>query len=293
MAIHLTPEDIDEQVQGVMARPYVNKDYLSLFGKIFKAQCEIENVLSAEDIYSSVSKSEPNECLESGFPIIKLKKLRLNEIKLLELLREIASISAEYATGGNSAAMQLLKAKESGQIELNELIPKTLSNDSEYINFTCNKIGIDEEDIKVVVQLLIAPFLRIYAQQLKLQLDIDLVRTNRCPICGTAPAMAKLRLLDGKRILECSLCYTQWVFKRIGCPFCGNEDQATLGFFFTNEVDEYRIDTCDKCNRYIKTVDERRKADNRLRASLPVEDVATLYLDELAEQQGFKSIKSS
>ena len=66
---------------------------------------------------------------------------------------------------------------------------------------------MDEEDIKIVVQLLSAPFLRVYAQQLKPQLDMELVRTNRCPICGAAPAIAKLRVLDGKRILECSLCH--------------------------------------------------------------------------------------
>jgi FdhE protein len=101
--------------------------------------------------------------------------------------------------------------------------------------------------------------------------------------------MAKLRREDGKRILECSLCNTQWVFKRLRCPFCGNEDADTLGFFFVEEA-TYRVDKCDKCKRYIKTVDERKKPEGGLRALL-VEDVATLYLDMLAAKEGYQSIR--
>ena len=103
--------------------------------------------------------------------------------------------------------------------------------------------------------------------------------------------MAKLRGSDGKRMLGCSLCNTEWAFSRLKCFSCGNEDQDSLGFFFTQKEDAYRIDKCDKCRSYIKTVDERKKAEDKLRPLL-VEDVATLYLDMLAEKEGYHSIKA-
>ena len=69
------------------------------------------------------------------------------------------------------------------------------------------------------------------------------------------------------------------------CPFCENTDHRTLRYFYTEKEKAYRIDICDKCNRYIKTVDSRQLADEIF---LLVEDIGTLHLDILAANKGFK-----
>jgi FdhE protein len=98
--------------------------------------------------------------------------------------------------------------------------------------------------------------------------------------------MAKFQKDDGRRILECYLCGTQWAFKRLRCPFCGNEDHKTLGYLFL-DGDSCRIDKCDNCKRYIKTLDERKSTQDQP-LSLLVQDVATLYLDILAIREGYQ-----
>ena len=48
-----------------------------------------------------------------------------------------------------------------------------------------------------------------------------------CPFCGEKPVAAVLRPEGdgGKRFLLCSLCFTEWEFRRLLCPNCGEEDK--------------------------------------------------------------------
>jgi len=106
-----------------------------------------------------------------------------------------------------------------------------------------------------------------------------------CPICGREPKISELREEGGKRFLFCGQCGFEWQFRRIKCPFCGNEDQQTLAYFTIEEEEKYRVDVCNVCNKYIKTVDFR-KTDKK--PNLDVEDIATLHLDILADEEGYE-----
>ena len=97
-------------------------------------------------------------------------------------------------------------------------------------------------------------------------------------------AMGKLEKETGKRHLQCQLCRSGWTFKRLECPFCGCDEQKKLRYFYDEDDPAYRVEVCDKCRRYLKTVDLRKK-DREI--SLIAEDLATLHLDVVAEQEGF------
>lgn len=106
-----------------------------------------------------------------------------------------------------------------------------------------------------------------------------------CPICGREPKISELREEGGKRFLFCSQCGFEWQFRRIKCPFCGNEDQQTLAYFTVEEEEKYRVDVCNVCNKYIKAVDSRK---TEKKPNLDVEDIATLHLDILADEEGYE-----
>jgi predicted RNA-binding Zn-ribbon protein involved in translation (DUF1610 family) len=54
-----------------------------------------------------------------------------------------------------------------------------------------------------------------------------------CPFCGEQPVVAALRPAGdgGKRSLICSLCATEWDFRRMLCPRCGEADQEKLPIY--------------------------------------------------------------
>jgi FdhE protein len=130
----------------------------------------------------------------------------------------------------------------------------------------------------------LVPFAAAGAWELRGLVDASSWARGRCPICGSDPVMARLEPEGGKRFLQCGLCLTEWAFKRVGCPACGNEDQEKLRFFSEEADESYRVEVCDNCKGYIKTVDERKVGGT---VCLPVEDLVTVHLDMVAEEEGF------
>jgi len=106
-----------------------------------------------------------------------------------------------------------------------------------------------------------------------------------CPICGKEPKIGEIREEEGRRFLFCTQCGFEWRFRRIKCPFCGNEEQQTLAYFTIEGEEKYRVDVCHECKRYIKIVDFRESKEE---ANLDVEDIATLHLDMLANEEGYE-----
>ncbi|MBI4633091.1 MAG: formate dehydrogenase accessory protein FdhE [Deltaproteobacteria bacterium] len=103
-----------------------------------------------------------------------------------------------------------------------------------------------------------------------------------CPICGREPKIGKIRKGE-RRFLFCNQCGFEWSFTRIKCPFCGNEEQTTLAYFAIEGEERYRVDVCNVCRRYIKMVDVSSGEET----NLDVEDIATLHLDMLANEEGY------
>ena len=82
----------------------------------------------------------------------------------------------------------------------------------------------------------------------------------------------------------CSWCGFQWRIDRLSCSVCGSKEQGVLHYFIGEGEDTCRIDLCDACHHYIKTIDYRS-----LEESDPsLEDLATLHLDVLAAQKGYR-----
>jgi FdhE protein len=104
-----------------------------------------------------------------------------------------------------------------------------------------------------------------------------------CPFCGALPGMGEIRK-EGKRILHCPLCGTEWEFSPRKCPYCQNEDQDRLTYFQVEGEGGNRVDVCLACRNYLKTIDSR---DLEGTLDFEVEDYLTLYLDHLAQEEGY------
>ena len=108
-------------------------------------------------------------------------------------------------------------------------------------------------------------------------------RRVQCPICGGKPDMAYMEQEVGARWLVCSRCDTEWIFQRLQCPYCANENQDDLTFF-SDEDDAYRLYVCNKCHSYIKTIDSRKvKAE----VFIPLERILTIDIDVQAQEKGY------
>ncbi|MFZ2633485.1 MAG: formate dehydrogenase accessory protein FdhE [Desulfosalsimonadaceae bacterium] len=135
-----------------------------------------------------------------------------------------------------------------------------------------------------LVKETLSPVLEIYAEAFNPLLSIDSWENGYCPMCGEPPAMATIAGDNGKRSLICGACATRWPFPRTACPFCGNNDQQRLSYLFVENDDKYRIEVCDACRQYLKTVDLRNMGRP---VDFEVENIITLHLDMIAMENGY------
>ena len=285
-------QKIESSLDSLKGKEYISEPTVDFFRNITKAQYKIKSQLCKEEIPFLLTDDAIKEKMQNGIPMITWDKLPLKESYLQDLFQEICKIMKNYEENESGNIQRLIDAEKSGDFKLSNLIEKLFQHDSSYFKTLSEDLKVSE-DLLIFVSLNLAkPFFETVAEQLRDKIA-DKVMTdtiwlkNCCPVCGSSAQLAKLEKEAGKKILYCSLCGTEWRFMRIKCPFCCNEEQKSMKFL-EQEKSPYRIDVCEQCKRYIKTLDERKGGDEK-RAFIPsVEDLATMYLDIVAEKEGYE-----
>ena len=161
----------------------------------------------------------------------------------------------------------------------------------------------DEGPAAFVVEAVLQPFVESGAvgldtvrlkadttDQVRLKADTTLGGryAARCPICASAPVAAALREegQGARRTLVCSLCFTEWDYLRIQCPACEENRFDALPVYTADAHAIARIDACDSCRTYVKTIDLTRDG-----LAVPtVDDLASLPLDLWARERGYQRL---
>jgi FdhE protein len=152
----------------------------------------------------------------------------------------------------------------------------------------CWEGGTDDDAARFYARVLLQP----YAEHLALRGKIDLKETTAtCPFCSARPVAGVLRGEgDGaKRWMLCSLCATEWPCLRVLCPNCGERDKDKLPVYTAADFDHVRVEACDQCRTYVKSVDLTRNG----RAVPVVDELATVALNIWAEEHGYAKLESN
>jgi FdhE protein len=109
---------------------------------------------------------------------------------------------------------------------------------------------------------------------------------GHCPLCGAWPALAEERGVERTRHFRCSRCGSGWYAGWLSCPYCGNADHTRLGTLVgEGGVTRHRLDTCDVCRGYVKTLGVLRATPA---AELALADLASVALDVVAVERGYR-----
>ena len=88
-------------------------------------------------------------------------------------------------------------------------------------------------------------------------------------------------------MLQCSLCQSEWEFRRVLCPACGEVNHEKLPRYSAEGITAVRVEACDTCHRYLKSID--MTVDGL--AVPPVDEIATAPLDLWAAERGYRKIQ--
>ncbi|HOJ50956.1 MAG TPA: formate dehydrogenase accessory protein FdhE [Syntrophales bacterium] len=220
--------------------------------------------------------------LASGFPLVDLS----NGDFPIEYARDYFFDLLKITEKGSPSETQELKEKiEAGEIDFRDLLLAHF-----YSDWSEEKED-DERDeptfdlIELFLEECMRPAFELVAEKYGPLIEKSKWTEGFCPLCGKEPKIGEIKEKDGRRYLFCNQCGIEWPYKRIKCPFCGNEEQQSLAYFTVEDDERYRVDVCNECHRYIKIVDFRSTNEE---ANLDVEDIATLHLDLLANEEGYE-----
>lgn len=133
--------------------------------------------------------------------------------------------------------------------------------------------------------------LQPYAEYLAEQSGVQLAGYfgQLCPLCDGKPQLGVLRPEGhgARRSLLCAFCLLEWEFRRVVCPACGEEDFEKLPRYSAEDFPHLKVESCDTCKTYIKTVD---LSTNGLAVPL-VDEIAAAPLDLWAREHGYSKVE--
>jgi len=279
----LTPDQIKKAVETAIANNPVYKDILGFYGRLFVAQEESKGRIRIEphQIPDDVRALKAQEKL----PLIEIKNFAYDSVQAVDLFVAIGRLAREANPKLAASAAIILDAVDKG-LDIAGLFHALLNGNEALFENISQTLEIEKPVLGFITYNSINPSVCTGAVQLAVYLSKDEPwMKGYCPICGSAPILSILEG-EGARKLICSFCWHQWSVKRIYCPFCDNSTNKDLHYLFSEEEKNLRVDLCDKCGKYLKTIDTR--LTDRL-IYPPLEQVATLHLDIKAREEGFEA----
>ncbi len=137
-----------------------------------------------------------------------------------------------------------------------------------------------EDDLFMLLFLLSKPY--FIALRESRSLDDRTWEEGRCPVCRAQPTVSWIGD-NGRREVSCSYCGTTGYVARTGCPVCQAVDASKQNILEFEREEGFKINTCDLCRSYLKTVD----AGMILRLTPELADLVSLPLDIVVQEKGY------
>ena len=272
---------LKERIDAIIKERPSHREILEFLGEVMVEQYKVRPKVKTDPV--KLDKENIKATME-GFPLVAKRDLPLDMASATSLFKRLCKVLSlrKDASGDSKRINEALRRKD---IDLVELLKQVGAENVEYVSALSRKLGIREDLLLFLAGNSIRPIWEAYANELKGYVDLERWWRGICPICGSLPFIAELRE-EGERFLVCSSCNFEWRFGRLKCPFCENEDHKELRYFYSEkEGKANRVDVCDKCKTYIKAIDVRELPSDCISFA---EDAGTLYLDLLAQAEGYK-----
>jgi FdhE protein len=244
------------------------------YDKLTKIQSKVEHrIMSWEPPKSSETY---HERLQQGLPLLQADEIKLDWSLFQDVFTEVALTFGAYP--------QLFNVPDDIPGMLQKLSVNTLVRAwYEQKKLPEIPVGIDQDVLVGMISAAVKPFLTTFARTLSGHVNQQSWRRGYCPICGGSPDFAFLDEERGARWLVCSQCDTRWLFQRLECPYCGTQDQNSLAYL-TDDQELYRLYTCERCKRYLKTIDLRH---SKKQLAISMERLLTMNIDSQARRAGY------
>lgn len=279
-----SPPRVQEAVDRLKDQRPAYQEILAFYGPLFVEQ-EVRAAAMPSVELDAVTPEIAKIKEAAGFPLLSTENFPVDPGAGADLFHWICDKSKRLTGPLADAGAVFERAVSEGRLQLPGLFTALLTGDDDRIQEKAEELAVDRELLALVAYHSLRPAIIALSRALSEQKKIPASwRRGICPVCGSFPALAFLEE-EGRRTQVCGFCWHQWHFPRVACPFCQTTDSKKLRYFYDENEPESRVDLCDACRRYLKTVDTR-KTERAIYP--PLEALTTLHLDIKAQDLGFK-----
>ena len=271
---------LEKRIQTLKEEHPHYAEILAFYSKVRQCQEGIKPSLKIQPI---PLKKEWKDLLKNeDFPFLQRQDFPLDLESSIQLFKSLCQVAKKANPFMSEQTGKIEKILKERGIDLGSFLRDGL--DENKIEKIAEDFQVDKKVLAFLMQNSTKPSIEANRRTVQDQVETETWLKGFCPICGSLPFLSLLKEETGKRFLLCSFCSHEWRTDRISCPFCGNKEPGSLQFFQAEGEELYRIDLCEKCHQYIKTIDARviEVFDPSL------EDLATLHLDLVASKKGYR-----
>jgi len=257
---------------------------ISLYEKIFVLQEQA--ILTLDQVPVVLSEDLVKTRRGHGFPLLAREEFSIDAASAEGLFKTICRICSDGKIEALDSVEKTVTLLETDQTTFEAMTRLCLDSGQERLEKFARDNGIDMETLEFLVYNSIKPSIVACARQVATSLDeSDTEKQGLCPVCGGSPAISILGE-NGERSFACSFCWHQWQTERIFCPFCSTKESKHLSYLLVEDEKGMRGDVCEKCGKYVKTIDTREYSRN---IYLPLELLGALPLDMKLAEEGFSN----
>ncbi len=258
--------------------------HLSAYYDMYLALRELQDGYKESVQFSSINVDEIGQLIQEGKPLILNNKIDFTD--MAELFMELFKV---YIRFSNLKSDETISAVEDLKQNLPEILEEFLYQKGDECMKAHLTHTLPAEILIFLVKNTLTPLVEKFSECVISNIDFDSWESGCCPVCGHPPGLAELKKTSSgrQRFLICSLCHTSWPFQRLKCPFCENTDEKKTEYLSFPDEENYRLDVCNSCNSFIKTV-----TNNREELSPVLLDWSSQYIDESAIQKGYNRVAS-
>jgi FdhE protein len=258
-------------------KPFI-KEVVRFYEKVFSLQHELD-----PDITKDYSKLKDKK----DFPLIKKTDFYIDFNNAAILFGKICDLCLGYEINADVTAKIIKDSIIDSDITFKSIVRNYIKGDLSLPQPVKNNKEFNPQVFDFILYNSLKPSIvknsNIISSYFK---KMGWTENGCCPVCGSTPALSLFAKDNGSRSLVCSFCWHEWETKRISCPFCKNSDNKTMGYVALETEKGIRADFCNKCKKYIKTIDLREYRED---IYLPLELIASIPFDMKMTEEGFKS----
>ncbi len=275
-------EELEERVKTLVRLRPSHREILEFYGALLKEQLKARGKIQREMTLEKAPTSSQED--EEG-PLLRGRKIPIDYEAAGKLFRSLCRVAKGRTPILKEGIEKIERATREGRIDMDRFLGEMALSESRYLEEVSSSIGLNRDILTFLGRASIQPFLIEAAAILKEGADLKGWSENMCPVCGAPPLLSELAETEGRRMLICSICGHRWKGVRTVCPFCHTQDPKAHRYLFVEGDESVRIDVCEVCKKYIKTIDSRKMSQ---RIFPLLEDMGTIHLDMLAQGEGYQ-----